>query len=88
MDITVLDPIANKTPMEKMVVTYGLATLIEANAVSPSKWATNIPSTKVYRLKITIEHMDGMTNLRYCFNIKITNLSVNLGIILRSRMAI
>ena len=70
MDITVLDPIANKTPMEKMVVTYGLATFMEANAVSPSKWATNIPSTKVYRLKITIEHMDGMTNLRYCFNIK------------------
>lgn len=84
--MTVLDPIANKTPMEKMVVTYGLATLIEANAVSPSKWATNIPSTKVYRLKITIEHMDGMTNLRYCFNIKITNYSVNLGIILRSRV--
>ena len=36
MDITVLDPIANKTPMEKIVVTYGLATFIEANAVSPS----------------------------------------------------
>ena len=31
-----LDPIANKTPMEKMVVTYGLATFMEANAVSPS----------------------------------------------------
>ncbi len=43
---------------------------MEANAVSPSKWATNIPSTKVYRLKNNHRTYGWYDKLKYLFQHK------------------
>ena len=55
-------PVASRMPSVKITDVKGMDRLTAASACSPTPQETNMPSTMVYREKIHMDTMDGITN--------------------------